>query len=77
MKPQQILVNGQILVLEDIEDNLDLGVILQKFSDGFKGQFSRQLVGKMKFTCANTAKGQAFQPLFGSQLQTALIGRNQ
>ena len=74
MTPQQILINNQILVLKDIEDNLDLRVVLQKSSDGFKGQFSRQLVGKMKFSCADAAKGQAFQPLFSSQFQTALIG---
>lgn len=34
---QQILINNQVLVLKDIEDNLDLRVVLQKSSDGFKG----------------------------------------
>ena len=71
------MINNQILVLKDIEDNLDLRVVLQKSSDGFKGQFSRQLVGKVKFPSADAAKGQAFQTLFRSQFQTALIGRNQ
>ena len=57
MKSQQILINNQILVLKDIEDNLDLRVVLQKSSDGFKGQFSRQLVGKTKLTRTNATKG--------------------
>ena len=71
---EQSFVDIVIFLLENIEYHFFKPIVcLQEIADCLYRNFGRLFLQKMKFSCGNTAKGNAFQFLIRCQFQTGSI----